>query len=38
MDNATVESFDGRLRQECMSEHELMPLGDTVQNRGPTQK
>lgn len=27
-DNATVESFNGRLRQECLNENWFMPLED----------
>jgi len=28
-ENAMVESFNGRLRQECLNEHWLMSLQDT---------
>lgn len=27
-DNATVESFNGRLRQECLNEHWFLSLDD----------
>jgi putative transposase len=29
-DNAMVESFNGRLRQECLNEHWFMSLGDAT--------
>jgi len=29
-DNAMVESFNGRLRQECLNEHWFMSLGDAM--------
>ncbi|HDC4524404.1 TPA: transposase [Enterobacter kobei] len=33
--NATVESFNGRLRQECLNENYFMASGGcTLQNRG----
>ena len=29
-DNALIESFNGRLRQECLNEHWFMSLGDST--------
>jgi len=29
-DNAMVESFNGRLRQECLNEHWFMSLSDAM--------
>ena len=29
-DNALIESFNGRLRQECLNEHWFISLGDAT--------